>query len=237
MSSSKAAPPIESQDLVDAAITSRRSVRAFLPTTVPNEVVQKILSTAARAPSGTNIQPWRVYVLTGSRLKQLSGAILSAYNDPEIAKTHAEEYAYYPKEWVSPYLERRRKIGWDLYGLLGITREDKDKMHRQHGRNYVFFDAPVGLIFSIDRVLEQGSWLDYGMFLQSIMVAARGRGLDTCPQAAFNPFQRVIREQLRMPENEALVCGMALGYSDPDAIENHLTTERESIDVWTTFLD
>jgi nitroreductase len=237
MSSSKAAPPIESQDLVDAAITSRRSVRAFLPTTVPNEVVQKILSTAARAPSGTNIQPWRVYVLTGSRLKQLSDAILSAYNDPEIAKTHVEEYPYYPKEWVSPYLERRRKIGWDLYGLLGITREDKDKMHHQHGRNYAFFDAPVGLIFSIDRVLEQGSWLDYGMFLQNIMVAARGRGLDTCPQAAFNPFQRVIREQLQMPENETLVCGMALGYADPDAVENRLTTERESIDVWATFLN
>ena len=176
-------------------------------------------------------------MLTGSRLKQLSDAILSAYNDPEIAKTHAEEYPYYPKEWVSPYLERRRKIGWDLYGLLGITREDKAKMHHQHGRNYAFFDAPVGLIFSIDRVLEQGSWLDYGMFLQNIMVAARGRGLDTCPQAAFNPFQRVIREQLQMPENETLVCGMALGYADPDAVENRLTTERESIDVWTTFLD
>ena len=227
----------ESQTCVDAAITSRRSVRAFLPTTVPNEVVQKILSTAARAPSGTNIQPWRVYVLTGSRLKQLSDAILSAYNDPEIAKTHAEEYPYYPKQWVSPYLERRRKIGWDLYGLLGITREDKAKMHHQHGRNYAFFDAPVGLIFSIDRVLEQGSWLDYGMFLQNIMVAARGRGLDTCPQAAFNPFHRVIQEQLQMSEKEALVCGMALGYANPDAVENRLTTEREPIDVWTTFLD
>ena len=227
----------ESQTCVDAAITSRRSVRAFLPTTVPNEVVQKILSTAARAPSGTNIQPWRVYVLTGSRLKQLSDAILSAYNDPEIAKTHTEEYPYYPKEWVSPYLERRRKIGWDLYGLLGITREDKAKMHHQHGRNYACFDAPGGLIFSIDRVLEQGSWLDYGMFLQNIMVAARGRGLDTCPQAAFNPFHRVIHEQLQMSVNEALVCGMALGYADSDAVENRLTTERESIDVWTTFLD
>ena len=227
----------ESQTCVDAAITSRRSVRAFLPTTVPNEVVQKILSTAARAPSGTNIQPWRVYVLTGSRLKQLSDAILSAYNDPEIATAHGEEYPYSPEQWVSPYLERRRKIGWDLYGLLGITREDKAKMHHQHGRNYAFFDAPVGLIFSIDRVLEQGSWLDYGMFLQNIMVAARGRGLDTCPQAAFNPFHRVIHEQLQMSVNEALVCGMALGYADSDAIENRLTTEREPIDVWTTFLD
>ncbi len=237
MNSPTEAPSAERQDHVDAAITSRRSVRAFLPTAVPNEVVRQILATAARAPSGTNIQPWRGYVLTGNRLKQLSDAILAAYNDPEIAKAHSEAYPYYPKEWVSPYIERRRKIGWDLYGLLGITREDKDKMRHQHGRNYLFFDAPVGLIFSIDRVLEQGSWLDYGMFLQNIMVAARGRGLDTCPQAAFNPFHRVIRETLQMPDNEELVCGMALGYADNDAVANRLTTEREPLNVWATFLD
>ena len=237
MNSPTEAPSAERQDHVDAAITSRRSVRAFLPTAVSNEVVRQILATAARAPSGTNIQPWRVYVLTGNRLKQLSDAILAAYNDPEIAKAHSEAYPYYPKEWVSPYIERRRKIGWDLYGLLGITREDKDKMRHQHGRNYLFFDAPVGLIFSIDRVLEQGSWLDYGMFLQNIMVAARGRGLDTCPQAAFNPFHRVIRETLQMPDNEELVCGMALGYADNDAVANRLTTEREPLNVWATFLD
>ena len=237
MNSPTEAPSAERQDHVDAAITSRRSVRAFLPTAVPNEVVRQILATAARAPSGTNIQPWQVYVLTGNRLKQLSDAILAAYNDPKIAKTHTEAYPYYPKECVSPYIERRRKIGWDLYGLLGITREDKDKMRHQHGRNYLFFDAPVGLIFSIDRVLEQGSWLDYGMFLQNIMVAARGRGLDTCPQAAFNPFHRVIRETLQMPDNEELVCGMALGYADNDAVANRLTTEREPLNVWATFLD
>ena len=237
MNSPTEAPSAERQDHVDAAITSRRSVRAFLPTAVPNEVVRQILATAARAPSGTNIQPWRVYVLTGNRLKQLSDAILAAYNDPEIAKAHSEAYPYYPKEWVSPYIERRRKIGWDLYGLLGITREDKDKMRHQHGRNYLFFDAPVGLIFSIDRVLEQGSWLDYGMFLQNIMVAARGRGLDTCPQAAFNPCHRVIRETVQRPDNEELVCGMALGYADNDAVANRLTTEREPLNVWATFLD
>ena len=237
MNSPTEAPSAERQDHVDAAITSRRSVRAFLPTAVPNEVVRQILATAARAPSGTNIQPWRVDGVTGNRLKQLSDAILAAYNDPEIAKAHSEAYPYYPKEWVSPYIERRRKIGWDLYGLLGITREDKDKMRHQHGRNYLFFDAPVGLIFSIDRVLEQGSWLDYGMFLQNIMVAARGRGLDTCPQAAFNPFHRVIRETLQMPDNEELVCGMALGYADNDAVANRLTTEREPLNVWATFLD
>ena len=176
-------------------------------------------------------------MLTGDSLAGLSQAILKVYNDPESAKGHTEEYAYYPREWVSPYIERRRKIGWDLYGLLGITRDDKQKMHHQHGRNYCFFDAPVGLMFTIDRVLEQGSWLDYGMFLQNIMIAARGIGLDTCPQAAFTPFHRVISEYLNIPETQSVVCGMSLGYADPNAVENSLTTEREPLDHWVTFLN
>ena len=209
---------------VEEAISSRRSIRAFLPTPVPQQTIENILDTAARAPSGTNIQPWKTYVLTGNSLAGLSRAIFKVYNDPELAKDHTEEYAYYPREWVSPYIERRRKIGWDLYGLLGITRDDKQKMHHQHGRNYCFFDAPVGLMFTIDRVLEQGSWLDYGMFLQNIMIAARGNGLDTCPQAAFTPFHRVISEYLNIPETQSVVCGMSLGYADPNAVENSLTT-------------
>ena len=222
---------------VEEAISSRRSIRAFLPTPVPQQTIENILDTAARAPSGTNIQPWKTYVLTGDSLAGLSGAILKVYNDPESAKDHTEEYAYYPREWVSPYIERRRKIGWDLYGLLGITRDDKQKMHHQHGRNYCFFDAPVGLMFTIDRVLEQGSWLDYGMFLQNIMIAARGNGLDTCPQAAFTPFHRVISQYLNIPETQSVVCGMSLGYADPNAVENSLTTEREPLDHWVTFLN
>lgn len=222
---------------VEEAISSRRSIRAFLPTPVPQQTIENILDTAARAPSGTNIQPWKTYVLTGDSLAGLSRAILKVYNDPESAKDHTEEYAYYPREWVSPYIERRRKIGWDLYGLLGITRDDKQKMHHQHGRNYRFFDAPVGLMFTIDRVLEQGSWLDYGMFLQNIMIAARGIGLDTCPQAAFTPFHRVISEYLNIPETQSVVCGMSLGYADPNAVENSLTTEREPLDHWVTFLN
>jgi nitroreductase len=222
---------------VEEAISSRRSIRAFLPTPVPQQTIENILDTAARAPSGTNIQPWKTYVLTGDSLAGLSRAILKVYNDPESAKNHTEEYAYYPREWVSPYIERRRKIGWDLYGLLGITRDDKQKMHHQHGRNYCFFDAPVGLMFTIDRVLEQGSWLDYGMFLQNIMIAARGIGLDTCPQAAFTPFHRVISEYLNIPETQSVVCGMSLGYADPNAVENSLTTEREPLDHWVTFLN
>ena len=222
---------------VEEAISSRRSIRAFLPTPVPQQTIENILDTAARAPSGTNIQPWKTYVLTGDSLAGLSRAILKVYNDPESAKDHTEEYAYYPREWVSPYIERRRKIGWDLYGLLGITRDDKQKMHHQHGRNYCFFDAPVGLMFTIDRVLEQGSWLDYGMFLQNIMIAARGNGLDPCPQAAFTPFHRVISEYLNIPETQSVVCGMSLGYADPNAVENSLTTEREPLDHWVTFLN
>jgi nitroreductase len=222
---------------VDAAITSRRSVRAFLDTPVAHEVVRDILRVASRAPSGTNTQPWRVTVLTGGARAELSRRILAAYDDPDQRSRHTEEYAYYPTQWVSPYLERRRKVGWDLYGLLGIVRGDHERMHRQHGRNYRFFDAPVGLIFTIGRVLQQGSWLDYGMFLQNVMVAARARGLDTCPQAAFTPFHRVIEEFLGLPPGEMVVCGMSMGVADPQAIENTLVTEREPVEQFARFLD
>jgi nitroreductase len=227
---------IPQQQAVDAAITSRRSIRAFLPTPVAREDIEAILDVAARAPSGTNTQPWRVYVLTGERKTQLSEAVLAAYLDPQEAARHTEEYNYYPREWKSPFLDRRRKVGWDLYALLGLTRDNKAGMAAQHGRNYRFFDAPVGLVFTIDRVMEQGSWLDYGMFLQNIMVAARGRGLDTCPQAAFTQFHRIIAAQLQLPPNEMVVCGMALGFADPDKIENTLITEREPVSAFARFL-
>ena len=177
-------PTEEQRAAVDEAITSRRSIRAFLPTPVPKEVVEDILRVASRAPSGTNTQPWQVHVLRGEAQHRLSRRIRAAYEDPREMAAQQEEYEYYPKEWASPYLERRRKVGWDLYGLLGIGKADKDRMHAQHGRNYAFFDAPVGLIFTIDRVMQQGSWLDYGMFLENVMVAARARGLHTCHQAA-----------------------------------------------------
>jgi nitroreductase len=183
-----------SSTAVDAAITSRRSIRAFLQTPVAEATVREILDVSSRAPSGTNTQPWKVHVLSGNARQRLSDAIMAAYEDPAERAQHTEEYDYYPREWVSPYIDRRRKIGWDLYGLLEIGKTDKDKMHAQHGRNYVFFDAPVGLIFTIDRIMAKGSWLDYGMFLENIMVAARSRGLDTCPQAAFTQFHRVIKE-------------------------------------------
>ncbi|MQA20958.1 nitroreductase [Rugamonas rivuli] len=225
------------QQAVDAAITGRRSIRAFLPQPVAREDIAQILQVAARAPSGTNTQPWKVYVLEGERKQQLSSAILAAHNDVEQAKLHTEEYAYYPREWVSPFIERRRKVGWDLYALLGLTRDNKAGMAAQHGRNYEFFGAPVGMIFTIDRIMEQGSWLDYGMFLQNIMVAARARGLDTCPQAAFTQYHRIIGQVLDLPERETVVCGMALGYADPSKIENTLITDRMPVEEFVKFVD
>ncbi|TDK63532.1 nitroreductase [Sapientia aquatica] len=213
------------QKIVDEVIAARRSIRAFLSKPVEREDIQKILEIAARAPSGTNTQPWKVYVLTGGIKQQLSDEILQAHNNPN--NTYKEEYNYYPVQWLSPYLERRRKVGWDLYSLLGLGRENKAGMHAQHGRNYTFFDAPVGLIFTIDRVMQQGSWLDYGMYLQNVMLAAKARGLDTCPQAAFTQYHQIIQKTLNLPDQEMVVCGMSLGYADPSKIENSLVTERD----------
>lgn len=224
------------QATVDEVMQARRSIRAYLPTPVAEADIRAILSVASRAPSGSNTQPWKVYVLTGEALKNLSGRILQTHNDPASLSQHSEEYHYYPVEWQSPYLERRRKVGWDLYSLLELTRDNKAGMHRQHGRNYAFFDAPVGLIFTIDRVMQQGSWLDYGMFLQNVMLAAKARGLDTCPQAAFTQFHRIISEQLALPASQMVVCGMSLGYADPDKIENSLLTERAGLDQFVQFL-
>ncbi len=230
--------PSEAQTAaVDAAITSRHSMRAFLPIPVPRAMLEEILRMAARAPSGTNTQPWQVHVLTGAAKQRLSDRISAVCANPTELAMHQEEYAYYPTQWISPYIDRRRKIGWDLYGLLGITKTDKDRMQHQNNRNFQFFDAPVGLIFTIDRIMQQGSWLDYGMFLQNIMVAARARGLHTCPQAAFTQFHRLIAEELALKPEQMVVCGMSLGYADPAAIANTLVTERAPVAEFATFRD
>ena len=225
---------------VDQAITSRMSVRAFLPEAVPRETLMHVLDVASRAPSGVNTQPWKVYVLQGETRDALVSKVCAAHDavraDPGLAAHYQEAYAYYPEKWVSPYIERRRENGWGLYGLLGIGKGDKDKMHAQHQRNYHFFDAPVGLMFTIDRVLGRGSLLDYGMFLQSIMVAARGHGLHTCPQAAWNGFAKIILPHIGAGEEEMLVCGMALGYADPSALVNSFHTPRESASQFTHFV-
>jgi nitroreductase len=223
----------DSAEIVLDAIASRRSVRAFLPDPVPRTTIERILTASARAPSGTNMQPWRVRVLTGAAKERLSKAVYdAAMTEPE---KHNSEYAYYPAQFPEPYLTRRRKVGWDLYGLLGIRKGDTEKMRIQHARNYLFFDAPVGMIFTIDRALERGSWLDHGMFLANIMIAARGFGLHTCPQAAFAPFHIAIRRELGIPESEVVVCGMSLGYEDTKAPENALRTEREALSGFVEF--
>ena len=222
---------------IDAAITTRQSMRAYLPALVSRETVADILRTASRAPSGTNTQPWQVHVLLGAARQRVSNRICAIFEDPTELAKHTDEYDYYPKEWVSPYVDRRRKIGWDLYRLLDIAKGDKDRIHQQHARNYRFFDAPVGMIFTIDRIMQQGSWLDYGMFLENVMVAARARGLHTCPQAAFTQFHRVLAEELALKPEQMVVCGMALGYADPAAVENTLVTDRVPVEEFAQFLE
>jgi nitroreductase len=209
---------------VDDAIASRRSIRRFLPTPVPAATVEAILDVAARAPSGTNMQPWRGYVVVGAARDALVAAVQTVFDSGEPG--HVQEVPYYPDEFFEPYLSRRREVGWGLYGLLGIARGEAAKMKAQHRRNFQFFDAPVGMIFTIHRRLATGSWLDYGMFLENVMTAARGRGLDTCAQAAWSHYHRAIRPVLGLSEEETVVCGMALGYADPDAVENSLVTVR-----------
>jgi LAO/AO transport system ATPase len=227
-------PGVDAVEAVDLAITSRRAVRRFLPAPVAREVVEEILAVASRAPSGTNMQPWKAYVLAGDAKAALSAAILEALAcEPE---THAEEHPNYPSEWVEPYRSRRRAIGLGLYGLLGIGKGDAARAREQFARNYVFFDAPVGFIFTIDRILGRGSWLDYGMFLQNIMVAARARGLDTCPQQSFARFHRVVERELALPANETVVVGMALGHADTEAPENRLATMRAPVAAFAKFM-
>ncbi len=220
-------------DVIEA-IQTRRSVRAFLPTPVPKEKIVEILQCAARAPSGTNMQPWKVYVVTGAVKEALTKETL-ARRETETGK-HAPEYKYYPDEWFEPYTSRRKKVGLDLYSLLGLTKENMQGMRAQQGRNYEFFGAPVGLFFAIDKRLEIGSWFDYGMFVENVMLVARAKGLHTCPQASWPVFHDIIRKHLGIPQGEAIVCGMALGYMDEAAPENQLQTERAALSDFSRFI-
>ena len=225
---------------VEQAIDSRMSVRAFTSEPVPRETIESLLTLAARSPSGTNTQPWRVYVLQGQSKDALIQKVCAAHDEvrahPEKADQYREAYDYYPEKWVSPYIDRRRENGWSLYGLLGITKGDKDKMHAQHQRNYRFFDAPVGLMFTLDKVMGRGSLVDYGMFLQTFMLAARGIGLHTCPQAAWNGFASIILPHIGAGADEMLVCGMSLGYADMQDKVNTFHTPRETVASFTHWL-
>ena len=224
----------------DAVLRARQSIRAFTQQPVDDQVLIDIVQLASRAPSGTNTQPWRAYVVKGDSRDKLCAKVCAAHDalrlDPSLAVQFAEPYDYYPEKWVSPYIDRRRENGWGLYGLLGIAKGEKDKMHAQHQRNYRFFDAPVGMFFTLDKIMGRGSLVDYGMFLQSLMLAAQVRGLATCPQAAWNGFSSVILPHLGAGDQEMLVCGMAIGYADPGAVVNTYYTPREDARTFIKWL-
>ena len=240
-SQTAARPAVSDPASVDAALLGRMSVRAFLPRPVPRETIEHLLQLASRAPSGTNTQPWKVYVLQGASRQSLVDKVCAAHDairdNPALAAEYQEAYDYYPKQWVSPYIDRRRENGWSLYGLLGIGKGDKDKMHAQHQRNFRFFDAPVGIMVTIDRIMGGGSLVDTGMFLQNLMVAARAHGLDTCPQAAWNGYARIILPHVGASDNEMPVCGLSLGYADPADPVNTFHTPRVPVADFTTWLE
>lgn len=219
---------------VAEAITGRQSIRGYKPDPVSRETIERILEIAGRAPSGSNMQPWKVRVLTGAAKDALSAALIRRH---ESGDNGAWEYEYYSDVWREPYLARRRQTGWGLYGVLGIPKGDRAASRQYQERNFAFFGAPVGMIFTIDRDLARGAWLDYGMFLQSIMIAARAEGLETVPQAAFCVFHDTIQTMLAIPEAEMVVCGMGLGYADPDAKVNTFRTERQPVADFATFVD
>jgi nitroreductase len=216
---------------VTAALMERHSVRAFLKQPVARETIRAILEAAKFAPSGSNIQPWEVHVVSGESRERLVSRVQTAF-ESELGQDRAE-YDYYPPEWREPYLGRRRACGWGLYNRLGILKGDRAGGRAQELRNFQFFDAPVGLFFFIDRDLGHGSWMDSGMFIQSVMLAAIDHGLSSCPQAAWLPFHRIIRDCLRIPQNKLLLCGMALGFADPRAAVHGYRPERLAVDEFT----
>jgi nitroreductase len=225
---------VEAASAVDEAIRTRKSVRSFLPTTIERSTVEELLALASRSASGSNIQPWRVRVIAGDVKDRLTSAILDAVARDGL-EAYKREWNYYPVRWREPFLGRRRRIGWDMYSLLGIPKGDFEGTQRARLRNFEFFGAPVGMIFTLDEDLEIGSWLDLGIYLGAVMIAARGRGLDTCPQAAFADFHEIIRPLLNIPANEIVICGMALGHIDPDAPINTMVTERAPVSDFATF--
>ncbi len=220
---------------VEEAILSRKSIRRFLPDPVPRETLEHLLAVASRAPSGVNAQPWRVYAVGGETQRKLSKDFVEAYLHE--SDEHQLEVEYSPERLPEPYKSRQREVGWALYGALGIEKGDRERTRTQHARNFEFFDAPAGLIFTMERVMKTGGWLDCGMFMQSLMIAARGVGLHTCPQMAFCKFHRILRRRLEIPDEELVICGMSIGYADPQAPENLFVTRREPVEGFTRFLD
>lgn len=220
---------------VFAAARTRRSVRAYRPEAVAPAVLREIVELGRHAPSGSNIQPWHVHVLTGATLRRVGTAIQTAFLNDEPG--HHRDYDYYTDPVVEPYLARRRACGWGLYGTLGIGKGDHEKSKAYRAGNYTFFGAPAGLVFTIDRDLEKGSWLDYGMFLQTLMLAARARGLHTCAEASIASYPDIVRRELGLGREWVVVCGMAMGYADHDAVVNTFQPGRIALDEYAVFLD
>lgn len=220
---------------VFTAARTRRSIRAYKTDPVPAQTLRDIVELGRHAPSGSNIQPWRVHVLTGAALKRVGTAIQSAFLNDEPG--HRRDYDYYTDPVFEPYLKRRRECGWGLYGTLGIARGEHEKSKAYRADNYIFFGAPAGLIFTIERKLEKGSWLDYGMFLQTLMLAARARGLHTCAEASIASYPDVVRRELHLSRDWVVICGMAMGYADAAAVVNTFQPSRITVDEYATFLD
>lgn len=215
------------------AIKSRKSIRAFSNQAVTQETVQELLEASQRSPSGTNTQPWHIHVCAGKVKEAITADVLSLAKNGKASPY--ENYDYYPANWEDVHRDRRRGVGWSLYGLLGIKKGDREASSRQGARNFKFFDAPVGLFITTDAYLGKGSWSDTGMYIQTIMLAARGFGLHTCAQAAWIQYQEPIFRHLNIPPNQVLVSGMSLGYADETAIENTLVSEREALENVASF--
>ncbi|MGZ0188459.1 MAG: nitroreductase [Alphaproteobacteria bacterium] len=210
------------------AIQNRTSIRAFKPDPVPMETIQKILEISQRSPSGTNTQPWHVYVCAGDVKQAITDDVLALARSGGGKKY--EEFDYYPETWKDVHRDRRRAVGWSLYNLVGVAKGDREGSAKQAARNFLFFDAPVGIFVTTDKYLSLGSWCDAGMYLQTIMLAAKGLGLDTCPQAAWVPYQEPVFKHLGIPDDQSLVSGISLGFADMSKIENTLVSEREALE-------
>ena len=217
---------------IDEALTKRRSARAFRPDPVSRELMEEILQMASKAPSGTNIQPWKIHVVAGEVRARLEREVL-AHRETDPADSGAE----FPRtgKRKEPYTSRMRTLGKAMYGLIGIPKGDKAAGWRQWGRNYQFFDAPVGLILTIDKDLDAMSFIDVGMFAMAIMLAAKARGLDTCAQGAWNNYWTVTRRVLNVPDDEYIIFGISLGYADESHAVNTLVADREPVESFATF--
>lgn len=216
------------------AIHDRRSIRAFTDTPVADSLITDILDTARWSPSGVNSQPWQVAVVRGATQARITDALIEAR---EAGIEPDPDYTYYPTAWHTPYRERRKASGLARYAALGIGREDREAQTQAWYDNYRFFGAPVGLFFFIDAQLGQGSWIDMGMFIQSVMLAAQGHGLGSCPQASLAEYPNRVRDILGYPAESLLVCGMSLGHADLAHPANSYRTEREAVERFTRRFD